>query len=707
MTTLDIFWILTSSALVLIMQAGFLCIEAGLTRSRNSIHVATKALVSFGVSSLAFWIFGYGIIYSQSIHGLIGTVIFGFAFQEKEPSHVAFIVYQVLFCVTTATILSGAIAERAKFNSFLILTAVVAVMIYPPYSHWVNNGIPFGTPAGWLTTRGFVDLAGGSFVHSIGGWASLAALLIIGPRTGRFGPNGEIRPIVGSNLPFAILGVLLFFFGWLGFNGGSTYTLDSRVPSILAHTLLAGLSGLLFSSFLSFALLRRIDVIIAINGALTGLASITACAHVVSPQASIAIGAIGALIGYLIDQLLMKFKIDDAVSAVSVHVGGGSWGLIAAALFGDPVRIQTGLGFFQQLMIQFIGALSAFAWGFGASLILFWLLNRFIKLRVSPEDEKIGLNLSEHGAHNEWADLLNNMIEHSKTGNMGQRIIIEPFTDAGIVAQYYNSALEAFETASAESKLNAKKATLGTMAAGIAHEINNPVSVIQGRANQLTRLCDRTPLPVDTIKEISHDIEITSNRIVDIVASLRTIGGIGRRKFHTNHALESVVSEVKKLTETVFIDSTVKMIWEEIPDRIRDEIFLGNRVEVCQILINLITNARDAVRHFSEPWVKLTITLDDDALEIHVDDSGPGIPLELQDKIFEPFYSTKGKDIDQKSLGMGLGLALSRAFAEDHGGSLTLNRASKNTRFTLRLPRHTRKDQTNFDYEQQTRTDRG
>lgn len=225
---MDSIWVILSALLVFIMQAGLLCVESGLVRSKNSIHVAAKNLGDFIVTSCIFWLLGYGLIYGETFHHIIGTS--QFVFEAKDGKEITFFLFQMMFCGTAATIVSGAIAERVHFNSYIIMTIIMSLLIYPVIAHWVWNGNLEDQASGWLKQAGFIDFAGASVVHSVGGWVALAALLIIGPRLGRFGENGAY--ITGSNLPIASLGCFLIFMGWFGFTGGSVLSWSQDVPQI-------------------------------------------------------------------------------------------------------------------------------------------------------------------------------------------------------------------------------------------------------------------------------------------------------------------------------------------------------------------------------------------------------------------------------------------------------------------------------------------
>jgi Amt family ammonium transporter len=445
-STADIFWVLVSGGLVFTMQGGFLCLESGLTRTKNSINVALKNLSDFAVAAILFWLFGFAAMFGSTSGGWIGTTLFAPELRSNGAWLAAFFFFQVMFCATAATIVSGAVAERMRFTAYMIETAVISGLIYPVFGHWAWGGAYAGDK-GWLAAMGFVDFAGSSVVHSVGGWVALAAVLIIGPRTGRFPKDGPHEKINANNMPFSMLGVVLLFFGWFGFNGGSTLAADARVPSIMINTFLGGSSGLVTGMLLGYALNKRPDAGMIINGSLAGLVAITANCHAIFALSAIVIGAVGAVITTFVDRELQRRRIDDAVSAVAVHAGAGVWGTLAVALFGQPDLLGTGLSRWDQMQVQALGVAVCFVTAFGLAYLCLRLISRVCPLRVTPDDEHIGLNVSEHGEKSELIDLLSSMEMQARSGELGGRVPVEPFTEVGQIAQQYNRVMEALEKA--------------------------------------------------------------------------------------------------------------------------------------------------------------------------------------------------------------------------------------------------------------------
>ena len=443
-SNVDILWIIIASALVFIMQAGFAFVESGMTRSKNNINVAIKNLTDLGVSITVFWFAGFALMFGLSVNGLIGTSLFLTPFSTGGWL-AAFFLFQAMFCSTSATIVSGAVAERVKYSSYIIATVIISTLIYPVSGHWAWGGALSGTVDGWLGKIGFIDFAGSTVVHSVGGWVALALLFIIGPRTGRFSPDGKVNNINGSSIPMAVVGVMLLWFGWFGFNGGSTLAMNHDVAGIVMRTVLAGATGMITTLLAGWLILKYPDVNLVINGTLAGLVAITAPCHVVNDRSAAVIGAVGGLVMLAVSFLLQRLQIDDAVDAIPVHLGAGVWGTLSVAIFGDPALINNGLSMWRQLGVQSLGIVSVGVWAFGCSYIIMKIVNRYSPLRVSAEHEHTGLNVAEHGASTEIYDLYTVMDKQARTGDLSLRVPVEPFTEVGQIAGRYNQVISSLE----------------------------------------------------------------------------------------------------------------------------------------------------------------------------------------------------------------------------------------------------------------------
>lgn len=458
-TNFDILWIILSSGLVFFMQAGFLCLESGLTRTKNSINVAIKNITDFGIATLIFYAVGFGLMFGKSVNGIFGADTFFPEFSTQDPNVAVFFLFQLMFCGTAATIVSGAVAERMKFGAYIVVTAVISALIYPIFGHWVwgKDLTQWEVSTGWLGRLGFIDFAGSTVVHSVGGWVGLAAMKILGNRSGKYGEDGSVRNITGHNLPLAMLGTLILWLGWIGFNGGSTLAFTAAVPKIIVNTMFAAVSGMASSLIYGWIRLQYAEATLPLNGALAGLVAITASCHAVSSIDSVIIGFIAGILMFETRSLLDRIKIDDAVGAIPVHLAAGVWGTLAVGIFGNPEILGNGLGHIDQIQVQLIGIVSCGALAFGLSYILLSIINKFFLFRVSEQNEYKGLNYTEHRATTELIDLFLEMEYQKRTGDLSKDLSIEPFTEVGQIAERYNSVLGKIRLNIREKEILAKE----------------------------------------------------------------------------------------------------------------------------------------------------------------------------------------------------------------------------------------------------------
>ena len=370
-------------------------VECGFTRAKNAVNILMKNLMDFSIGSIAFFLVGFGLMFGVS-NGLFGTT--HFFLSGTDPGghwNWTFLIFQTVFAATAATIVSGAMAERTKFVGYLIYSVFITLFIYPIFGSWAWGGLLDG--GGWLENLGFLDFAGSTVVHSIGGWLALAGAIVLGPRIGKYGPDGKPRAITGHNIPLAALGVFILWFGWFGFNPGSTTTGEGSIGYIAVTTNLAAAAGAIIAMFTAWIIMKKPDASMALNGALAGLVAITCPCDGVSPMAAMFIGAVAGVLVVLsvlfIDRVL---KVDDPVGAVSVHGVNGFWGTLSAGLFNMDTGLFYGGGL-RQLGVQALGAGAAFVWAFGLGLVLFFVISKTIGLRVTPEEELKGLDIGEHG----------------------------------------------------------------------------------------------------------------------------------------------------------------------------------------------------------------------------------------------------------------------------------------------------------------------
>ncbi len=405
-TAIDYVWILVCAFLVMFMQPGFAMVGAGFTRAKNAGNFMTKNLMDFVIGSLVFFFIGYALMMGGDWHGLWGTegwLMFGDYYDVDKYLNMF---WMLVFCATAATIVAGAVAERLKFKAYLIYSIVVSAIIYPIYGHWVWGG-------GWLSTlpfgMGALDFAGSGAVHAVGGLVGLAGAIVLGPRFGRYDKNGKPQAIPGHSITLATLGVFILWFGWFGFNPGSTCNAHHlRIAVIAVNTNLAAAAGGLTALVIAYWKTRKWDIGMLINGILAGLVAITAPCAWVEGWAAIIIGLIGGALMYASVKFLEAKRIDDPVGAVSVHGACGLWGLLSVGFFADgtygnysiDAPYVTGLfygGGGEQLLAQLISVAVVVAWAFGTGYLTFKLMDKAFGIRVPPEEELQGLDIPEHG----------------------------------------------------------------------------------------------------------------------------------------------------------------------------------------------------------------------------------------------------------------------------------------------------------------------
>ncbi len=632
----DDFWVLICAGLVFLMQAGFTCLESGLTRSKNSINVAIKNITDFGISTILFWSFGFALMFGASNNGWIGSSQFFLSLDDGSRTS-TFFLFEIMFCATTVTIVSGATAERLRFRSYIIISIILSGLIYPVFGHWAWSGVQSRTVSGWLGQLGFIDFAGSTVVHSVGGWVALAALLIIGPREGRFPPVGAHMKIHGSNLPMSVLGVLLLWVGWFGFNGGSTLALNDQVAGIITNTFLAGASGVMVTLTVGWIIRKQADAELVIFGSIAGLVAITASAHAVSAASALAIGGIGGIVMLGVDYLMDYLHIDDAVGAIPVHLGAGIWGTLAVAIFGKEEILGTGVSFWEQLLIQATGIGVCFLWTFGLSYGFFKLINLFLPLRVTAEDERIGLNVSEHGATTELLDMFRTMDSQSKTGDMSLRVPVEPFTEVGQIAERYNCVMEALqkEAAKTESSLQEKELLLRE----IHHRVKNNLQVI----SSLLSLQSRTSKDEQAIEMAKE----SQNRI-KVMALIHE--KLYRSKDFANVEFNDYI---KNLVNDLFASYRVSASRISLKLEIEDlSLGIDTAIPTGLIINELVTNClKYAFSKDSDGEIRISLrSLDDGQNELIVRDNGIGIPETLDIKNAESLGLRMITNLTERSL---------------------------------------------------------
>lgn len=395
--TLDTLWVMIAGFLVFFMNTGFGMLESGLAQSKNAVNIMSKNFVVFSVAVIVYYLVGWGLMFGSgsSFVGTEGVWALSGSYPSMDWANVPLLAkffFQAMFAVTAATIVSGAVAERIKFISFIVFSVLITALIYPVIGHWIWGG-------GFLADWGFHDFAGSTVVHSVGGWCALTGAWLLGPRHGKYLENGRIHPIPGHNMTSAFIGCFILWLGWFGFNPGSLMAANAEaIAHIALTTTFAAAAGTLSSTLVAWFTLKKPDITMTLNGCLAGLVAITAPCAVVTLPAALLIGAIAG--GLVVAGILFfdKLKIDDPVGATSVHLVNGIWGTLAVGIFADAHVAKTIAGIdVPAFLPQLWGVLIVGVYCFGVSLVLWLILKRTLGIRVGDDEEWEGLDATEHG----------------------------------------------------------------------------------------------------------------------------------------------------------------------------------------------------------------------------------------------------------------------------------------------------------------------
>ncbi len=396
-TSIDTVWVLFATTLVFFMQAGFAMVETGFTRAKNAGNIIMKNIMDFSVGSIMFWLLGFGLMFGTSVDGFIGIPdLFVKGSYDFGIPTFAFLIFQTVFCATAATIVSGAMAERTKFISYLVYSVLISGLIYPVVGHWIWGG-------GWLSELGFHDFAGSTVVHSVGGWAALIGAKILGPRIGKYNEDGSANAIPGHSLTLGALGVFILWFGWFGFNPGSQLAAAGTdnmmaISKIFITTNLAAAVAAVFAMFYTWIRSGKPDVGMTLNGALAGLVAITAGCDLVSPGGAAIIGALAGILVVVGSEFVENvLKVDDPVGAVAVHGINGAFGTLMVGVFAETGGLVYGGGT-ALFAAQAAGVGAVFVWTTVLAFAVFKVVDLTIGLRVTDKEENVGLDLKEHGA---------------------------------------------------------------------------------------------------------------------------------------------------------------------------------------------------------------------------------------------------------------------------------------------------------------------
>lgn len=677
-------WTLFCALFVMMMQIGFGMLEVGASRSKNSINTAIKNVCDLALASVLFWLVGYGLMFGPTVNGLVGTGPFAIG-NVADSDVIVSLIFQLAFCATAATIISGAVAERMRFEGYLMTVALVTAVVYPIFGHWCRASGDDNTAGGWLAEIGFIDIAGSTVVHSLGGWCALAAVIVLGPRLGRFGKTGNIIP--GHNPAISSFGILLLWIGWFGFNGGSV-AFGPDIPVTILNTLLAAAAGLLCSLAVSRCVHGRWSIVDALNGVIAGLVSITASCHLVLPTSAILIGAVGGLVAATTTRILIRFKIDDVVCAVPTHATPGVWGTLAVALFMQSEFLPNNTDRWQQLGIQAVGVGVCFVWTIGICYPLFWIVNKIGLLRCSAEEEMAGLNISEHGVGDELLTLLNSMDNHQKGASLSQSVHEEPHTEIGQIARHYNRVLQTVDEhthAIQDAKMEAEEANRAKsqFLANMSHEIRTPMTAILGFSDMLLEQSDLDLTPqkkVDAIRTIQRN----GNHMLELVNDILDLAKIESGKLEPESVRMSIAQVVSDVESLMRVKSTEKAIQFSL-DFVRQvpEWIESDPTRLRQILLNLVSNA---IKFTEQGEVRLVVDYCEHSGELMFDvvDTGIGMTEEQRTRLFQPFVQADSTTT-RKYGGTGLGLTISERLASLLGGRLEIIRTAPGFGTTLRL----------------------
>lgn len=408
MVSVDALWVIVAAAMVFLMQAGFLAFEVGCVRPKSATSVAMKNMIDWVMVTVVFFLLGFGLMFGHSLGGWLGWDLFGlFGLDAPDglPLQGVFFIFQLAFAATAATIVSGAMSERTGFIAYLCISLAIGAIIYPVFGHWVWGNLYFGENEPWLAALGFRDFAGSTVVHSVGGWIALVGIWFIGPRLGRYDEHGNVKSMESSSIAWSALGTFILWFGWWGFNGGSTLALNDQVGGIIINTNLAAAAGGISAFVHAYFVQDKRDVYGKLmGGILGGLVAITAPVDVVTPFASLAIGLIAGLVhNVAFDLLKYRLRLDDPVGAVPVHLACGIFGTLAVALFGQSELL--GVSRLHQLGVQMVGIFAAAVWTVSVSYALFRFLKGQVGLRVSPQEEQDGIQIERRSESREAEEI--------------------------------------------------------------------------------------------------------------------------------------------------------------------------------------------------------------------------------------------------------------------------------------------------------------
>ncbi len=619
-----------SIALLLLLQAGFLLFESGSVRERNTFNTAAKNFCDFFVGTATYLLF---------------TVLFRGKVEIGPGSLV-----MALFCATALTIASGAVAERFRIRPYLSLVIFSAAVTFPLIENWA------WASEGWLNLMGFVDRAGAVVVHVTGGCVALAAAMVVGPRTGRFSPTqrGVVASFPSSNLVVSCFGCLLIVVGMLGFNTASLTAEDPGVMACTIVTLLAALGGGAFGIVLSMSHSPTVtDVMRPCVCSLAGVVAITGAFPFVNDVEAICIGILGAVAHELVSRLLLRFRVDDALQAVSVHLGGGAVGGLAVAW-----------GVQEQLLVQLLGTVVVGSVAFGFTYLFLWVYGKFSLLRPTVAEEELGLNLSEHNSPSLADELMTTMRQHSQKVVLGQRARVEPHTTVGRIAETYNGLLQEMEASLTEKVESIRERDQSKILyESLLHDLRNPLQSLAGQAFQLEQGVVKEAAAVRSAGSFVETQVRQMNTLIDAALS-----GL-RMKLPRQESPGCDLHRALQKVEAMFQFRLDQMHAVFSHSEFTGETVRMSEAEVVRVFSNLLDNSLQALKENSQQKGSIAVSIETqlsrNCVICHYRDSGPGIPAEVGEQVFEAYLTTKRN-------GTGLGLASCRRLLREAGGDIVL-----------------------------------
>lgn len=568
-------WVMTCAGLVLLMQIGFLILEAGAARSKNSINVAQKNLCDLLISITVFTLLGFSLMFGTSQFGLFGWntqhLVVGF----QDQWLYAFFAFQAMFVGTAATIVSGAVAERMRLKAYALITLMIALIIYPVFGHWAWGNLLEPTNTAWLANLGFMDFAGSTVVHATGAWVALIAIWMLGARRDKYDENGVPQRMHGHSMVLTTAGAVVLFVGWIGFNGGSTLRASADIGQIIINTILAGTIG----GAVAMVLGRSIDGIFlptrSVNGLLGGLVAVTAGANVMAPMGAIATGFLAGFVVVLAEDFLEKrLKLDDVVGAVAVHGACGVFGTLAVAAFAMEGTLMADTRF-EQLIVQATGVVVNAAWVAAIAIPGIWMIKRFVGMRVSDADEKAGLNFAEHGASlgtyalqehlkdiaEGRADLATRLDETTGDEAADLAMILNPFLDkvqslvgdvsetSGRLAYELHSVSD--EVSRASSIVTARTSDVEAASQRVARSADEAVSDAQGLRRESTELASTASTVSTDIRQIAAFVENLSSAVSTVAAGATQASEVSSQAVNLSQSASHTVSQLSLAADEI------------------------------------------------------------------------------------------------------------------------------------------------------------